>query len=127
MKWTADCVGDLPAAVDYFKEKLPGWWFSVAICHVWADASCAPDAEGCDADLLKMRFFDEGFDCYLPPPATMADAIRYVADIAAHARDDFRRSQYDPMADLGGSIREGFQAIRDRVAAGGPGWERSET
>jgi DNA modification methylase len=31
---------------------------------------------------------------------------------------------YDKNADLAGSIKEGFAVIRDRLAAGGPGWER---
>lgn len=34
---------------------------------------------------------------------------------------------YDKRADLAGSIKEGFAAIRERVAAGGPGWEREGT
>jgi Holliday junction resolvase RusA-like endonuclease len=34
--------------------------------------------------------------------------------------------EYDGQADLAGSIKEGFAAIRDRVAAGGPGWQRRE-
>lgn len=33
---------------------------------------------------------------------------------------------YDAMKDLSGSITEGFRTIRERVAAGGPGWERKE-
>lgn len=32
---------------------------------------------------------------------------------------------YDKNADLAGSIKEGLSAIRERVAAGGPGWERN--
>lgn len=30
---------------------------------------------------------------------------------------------YDAAKDLAGSISEGFKAIRERVAAGGKGWE----
>ncbi len=37
-----------------------------------------------------------------------------------------RRAEYDGQKDLGGSIKEGFAAIRARVAAGGPGWQRKE-
>jgi hypothetical protein len=94
MFWTGnDQVGDLSAAVDYFNSKLPGWWFSVGACHVSADASCAPDTAGCDADLLTLAspFFDGGFDCDLLPPATMADALRRVTDYAVAARDAYRR------------------------------------
>lgn len=90
MNWTADgLVGDLPAAIAHFHENLPGWWFSVGICHVSADATVAPDRAGCDGALLDLRFFDEGFDCDLPPPATMAQALIRVTDLAAAARDAF--------------------------------------
>lgn len=92
MGWIGDNqVGDLPAAIAYFNSMLPGWWFSVGACHVSADASCAPDSAGCDAGLLRIEggFFDSGFDVDLLPPATMADALRRVTDIAWAARDAF--------------------------------------
>lgn len=88
--WTANNTGDLAAAIAYFNSRLPGWWFSVGLCHVSADASCAPDSAGCDADLLREKFFDEGFDLDLHPPATMADSLRQLTDIAVYARDQFR-------------------------------------
>ena len=35
-----------------------------------------------------------------------------------------KRDEYDKNADLSGSIKDGFAAIRERVADGGPGWQR---
>ncbi len=35
-------------------------------------------------------------------------------------------SEYNAALDFAGSLNEGYAAIRDRVAAGGPGWERKE-
>ena len=32
--------------------------------------------------------------------------------------------EYDGQKDLGGSLNDGYAAIRERVANGGPGWER---
>lgn len=91
MAWTGEGLsGDLPGAIAYFESKLPGWWFSVGYCHVSADASCSPDSAGQDFDLLDHRFFDEGFDIDLPPPATMADALVAVTDMAVRCRDAFR-------------------------------------
>lgn len=93
MVWTGETqTGDLTAAIAYFQKQLPGWWFSVGSCHVSADASCAPDTAGCDGDLAKMRFFDEGFHADMYPPATMADALRYVTDAAKYARDEYRQT-----------------------------------
>lgn len=93
MAWTAEAqTGDLTAAIKYFHEQLPGWWFSVGSCHVSADASCAPDTAGCDGDLVELKFFDEGFDVDLHPPATMADALRRVTDIAKDARNEYRQT-----------------------------------
>jgi len=122
MTWVANNTGDLVAAIEYFHAKLPGWWFSVGVCHVSADASCAPDSAGCDADLLQMKFFDEGFSADLLPPATMADALRYVTDAAVFARDDIRA--YSGQADFAASLDVGYAEIRTRQANGGPGWER---
>jgi len=38
-----------------------------------------------------------------------------------------RAVDYDPQKDLSRSIDVGFAHIRDRVAAGGPGWQRKES
>jgi hypothetical protein len=97
MTWTVeDQTGDLPAAIAYFHSKLPGWWFSVGACHVSADASAAPDTAGADdwlfrtGDLDVTRFFDEGFHADLHPPATMADALIRVTDLAYASREAYR-------------------------------------
>jgi hypothetical protein len=96
MDWTLTAqVGDLPAAIAYFHSKLPGWWFSVGACHVSADASAAADTAGSDAWLYRTgdrevtKWFDEGFHADLHPPATMADALIRVTDLASAARDAY--------------------------------------
>lgn len=93
--WTAqDQTGDLVAAIAHFNAKLPGWWFSVGACHVSADATVAPDTAGIDWVLYKTthevtKFFDDGFQVDLLPPATMADALIRATDLAAAARDAY--------------------------------------
>jgi hypothetical protein len=97
MSWTAEKqTGDLVKAIAYFNEKLPGWLFSVGVCHVSADATVCPDSAGADADALfhsgdrtVTAFFDTGFDVDLHPPATMADALIMVTDRARAARDAY--------------------------------------
>jgi hypothetical protein len=56
-KTDTDAVG---AAIREFEAALPGWWWSICVCSVSRDASCAPDIAGPDADLLQERTFDEG-------------------------------------------------------------------
>jgi hypothetical protein len=103
MSWTGEKqTGDLVAAIEYFHSRLPGWWFSVGACHVSADATCAPDTAGCDGELVRLAFFDSGFDVDLLPPATMADSLRRVTDVAYAARDAYyvRRNVDDAVAAL---------------------------
>jgi len=87
VNWTVeDQVGDLPEA---------GWWFSVGACHVSADATVCPDTAGQDAWLFQTgdadvtKFFDEGFDLDLLPPATMANALIRLTHRAKAARDAY--------------------------------------
>jgi hypothetical protein len=107
--WTAqDQTGDLTAAIAYFNEKLPGWWFSVGACHVSADATVAPDSAGADADALfhsgdrtVTAFFDTGFEVDLHPPATMADSLIRATDLAKAARDAYLiRNRLSDAADV---------------------------
>lgn len=86
MFWTADNTGDLEQAIAEFHLALPGWWFSVGLCHVTADATVAPDSAGQDAWLLVHKVFDEGFDAALAPPATMADALRAATSLGHTAK-----------------------------------------
>ncbi len=83
--WTAS-PQTVDGAVAAFTAALPGWWFSVGLCHVSADASCAPDSAGPDEDLLNDRLFENGFHAALLPPATMADALHEVMLQALKAR-----------------------------------------
>lgn len=94
--WTGtNLVGDLSGAIAYFHEQLPGWWFSVGICHVSADATVCPDRMGCDGWLLRdggretIKFWDEGFDVDLPPPATISDSLIRATNIARKTRDAY--------------------------------------
>lgn len=84
--WVAAGQADLIAAISEFHARLPGWWYSLGLCHVSADASCGPDRMGADAGLLKLSEFDSGFHADLDPPATMGDALRNVMQQALEAR-----------------------------------------
>lgn len=100
--WTAkDQTGDLVSAIAYFNDKLPGWLFSVGVCHVSADATVCPDTAGIDAEVLydrrddaATRFFDSGFDVDLHAPATMADALIRATDLAFAAREAFLKRRH---------------------------------
>jgi hypothetical protein len=103
--WTAhNLTGDLTAAIERFHVLLPGWWFSVGLCHVSADATVAPDRAGIDHDLLTMRFFDEGFSADLLPPSTMATALTKATAMGLLARNAYR---------LRGSEAEAISAIEE--------------
>lgn len=69
---------DLIGAIGDFRAALPGWWFSVCECSVSCDASCGPDRNWCDAELLVHRHFDEGFHADIRQPSTLAEALRDV-------------------------------------------------
>lgn len=51
--------------------------------------------------------------------------VRWILSRIEHLETHVIPDDYDLQKDLAGSIREGFEAIRARVAAGGPGWERN--
>lgn len=76
---------DLAKAISEFERALPGWWWSVCSCSVSRDASCAPDRNGRDADLLASRDFDNGFHCD-HSTGSAADALRDVMAQAIAAR-----------------------------------------
>lgn len=50
--------------------------------------------------------------------------VRWILSRIEHLKAHVIPDDYDPQKDLAGSIREGFEAMRARVAAGGPSWER---
>ena len=73
-------------------------------------------SEGVVALKLKRRFFGvELKESY------WRQACRYL-DVEDRQGGLFDSSDYDGQKDLAGSIDEGFRTIRERVAAGGPGW-----
>lgn len=76
---------DLAAAIKEFETALPGWWWSVCVCHLTRDASCGPDIAGPDFELLKYREFDEGFHCE-DPAGTLATSLRNVMAKAVSAK-----------------------------------------
>ena len=51
--------------------------------------------------------------------------IRWILSRIEHLEAQVILDDYDAQKDLTGSIKEGFAAIRERVEAGGPGWERN--
>lgn len=86
MEWQTAPAQGLEAAVAEFKEKLPGWWFTVGECQVSADGSCGPTRESPHTALIAVnRQFDDGFHADLPQPASMADALRDVMEQALAA------------------------------------------
>lgn len=87
---------DLAAAIGEFSTALPGWWFSVGDCSVSADASCGPDRNGVDRELLKDRSFDNGFHADLPKPASLAEALRAVTTEALVARAALNQQEVKP-------------------------------
>lgn len=90
MSWQPTDFEELAKAIAEFERDLPGWWWTVGSCSVSADASCGPDITGPDADLLQQRLFDEGFDCDYRHPASVADSLREVKEIALKARAEAR-------------------------------------
>jgi hypothetical protein len=77
----------LALAINDFEAALPGWWWSIGVCSLTRDASCAPDIAGPDAYLLKLedRTFDEGFHCD-DPNGTLASSLRNVMAQALAAK-----------------------------------------
>lgn len=80
-------IVDLTQAIQEFESALPGWWWSVCVCHLTRDASCGPDVAGQDYKLLERREFDEGFHCE-NAEGTLASSLRDVMAqaLAAKAR-----------------------------------------
>ena len=76
---------DMARAIAELEEALPGWWWSAGKCSISFDASCGPDRTGPDADLLKIRDFDEGF--HHDGMSSVADSLRAVASLAINARN----------------------------------------
>ena len=78
--WQSQDQDDLAAAIREFKERLPGWWYSVCECQVSCDASCAPTVESEHIHLIQDSVdpFDSGFHADLRQPSTLAQALRNV-------------------------------------------------
>ncbi len=78
-------------AVKVLHAELPGWWWKVGECHVSCDATIAPDRGGPDDELLTFEEFDQGFDCDLRQPATVAEALLGAIARAKPERDRAKR------------------------------------
>jgi hypothetical protein len=74
-----------------FERRLPGWWWSVSSCSVTRDASCGPDRNGPDADLLRYREFDAGF--HHDGEGDVAESLRIVMERAVERRTTTRSAQ----------------------------------
>lgn len=91
-EWKTKPQNDLEETIREFKEKLPGWWYSVCECQVSCDASCAPTTESEHINLIETDErglvlrqddpFDSGFHADLPQPSTLATALRTVMEMA---------------------------------------------
>lgn len=87
MQWPNDCHSGIEAAIAEFKQKLPGWWFSLGECQVSCDASCAPTSESADLALIPLDDrFNCGFHADIEQPATLEEALRQVMREALEAR-----------------------------------------
>jgi hypothetical protein len=84
-------TGALAHAIAEFERRLPGWWWSVGSCSVSRDASCGPDRNGPDADLLKDRELDEGI--HHDGDGTVADSLRIVMERAIARRAETRAAK----------------------------------
>lgn len=80
----------LDEALAKLNRDLPGWWWTVGDCSISSDASMGPDRNGPDAHLLTQKIFDEGFHAELAQPATPAEALLFVLEIAKSARNAAR-------------------------------------
>lgn len=84
MAWNTNAM-DLARAIVQFERRLPGFWWSVGQCSVGAHASCAVDAKGDQAFLLKGIEvgdpFDSGFHADTDG-GTPAEALREVMHLA---------------------------------------------
>lgn len=88
--WLTKPQPDLEATILEFKQKLPGWWYSIGECQVSCDASCAPTTESPDINLIdRDSAFDSGFHVDLHQPSTLAEALRYVMERALEAKAGF--------------------------------------
>ena len=80
---TAQSQFRLQDTIRLFKQRLPGWWYSVGECQVSCDASCGPTVESEHIHLIPLDDrFNSGFHADLPQPAYLADAL-YVAMVEA--------------------------------------------
>ena len=79
MGWQLSRPLGLERRIEWFKRRLPGWWFTVGECQLSADASCGPTRESPHIALIPLdKRFDDGFHADLPQPATMAEALHAV-------------------------------------------------
>lgn len=85
-------VVDLAQAIQEFEAALPGWWWSVYVCHLTRDASCGPDVAGTDCKLLECREFDNGFHCD-DAEGTLASSLRDVMRQALGAKARFLQGE----------------------------------
>jgi len=85
-------TNDLASAIREFEAALPGWWWSVGSCSISRDASCGPDRQGPDADLLADKLFDDGFH---HDGEDVATSLRIVMRAALEARASVREGRGD--------------------------------
>lgn len=79
---------ELANAIAEFESRLPGWWWTTGSCNLTRDASCGPDRNGPDADLLRIKEFDEGF--HHDGEGTVAESLRIVLEYALDRRAQAR-------------------------------------
>jgi len=83
----------LSAAIRNFEEEFPGWWWTISNYGLTRCASCGPDANGPDADLLKLPEFLYGFHCEAED--TAAAVLRDVHWQAFRVKSAARRKEFE--------------------------------
>lgn len=80
---------ELKDALMRLDRELPGWWWTLGLCHMSADARIGPDMTGPDADLLEI--FDDGFDGSMEYPASPSEALNSAIDMALEAKSRIKQ------------------------------------
>ena len=66
-------------ALDEFINKYPTWWYTIGVCDISRDFTCAPQAHSPESKYTKLDQdcpFNSGFMC--DHKGTLADAIHEV-------------------------------------------------
>lgn len=70
-------------ALQQFRNLHPTWWYSIGVCDISRDFSCAPQSRSPEEPLIELdNAWNNGFHC--DSHGTLADAIQ---DVIQQIRD----------------------------------------